>query len=200
MKKQLIISLFTAAIVFAGAYNSFAEMCGCTDNPRDAIRKEGMPPMRGMQHPGMGMMDGEHPMWRDIMVLGLDEKQKEAIKEIKSRGMKEMIKRRADERVAGIELKDLIDKDPVDIKAVEAKLKQIDALKTEMHLSLIRVREEVKSKLTPDQRKKFNRMPEMEPIMGPPMMGGMMHGDMRMPPPPCEKDEEIQPPMERMRH
>lgn len=200
MKKQLIISLFTAAIMFAGAYNSFAEIYGCMGSPRDVLQEEGMPPMRGMQHPGMGMMGEEHPLWRDIIGFGLDEQQRETIKEIKSKVIKEMIKKRAEEQVSNIELRELLDKDPVNMKAVEAILRQIETVKTEMHLSLIRAREEVKSKLTPAQRKKFKGMPEMEPIMGPPMMGGMMHGGMRMPPPPCEKDEEMQLPMERMRH
>ena len=65
--------------------------------------------------------------------------------------------------VAHIELKDLLDKDPVNMKAVEAKLKQIETIETGMYLSLIRARQEVKSKLAPEQRKKFKDMLEMEP-------------------------------------
>ena len=77
--------------------------------------------------------------------------------------MKKMIKKRADECIAGIEMKELMDKDPVDIKAVEAKLKQIETIKTEMQLSLIRAAEEAKSKLTPEQRKKFKEMRAIAP-------------------------------------
>jgi hypothetical protein len=77
------------------------------------------------------------------------------------------------------------------MKAVEAKLRQIETAKTEAHLSLIRAREEVKSQLTPELRKKFREMPEMEPTTGPPMRGGMMHGGMRTPPRPCETNEEM---------
>jgi Spy/CpxP family protein refolding chaperone len=150
----------------------------------------------------MGVMpEVEFPMWGYLMDLGLDEKQKAEVKEIKSRVMKEMIKKRADEHVARIELKDLLDKDPVNMKAVEAKLKQIETINTEMHLSLIKAREEVKSKLTPEQRKKFKEMLEMETDMGPPLMGRMMmHGGMRMPPPPCEKKKDMLPPREHMLH
>jgi Spy/CpxP family protein refolding chaperone len=124
---------------------------------------------------GMGgrMMDGEHHMWRRLAGLNLDEQQKAAVSEIKSRMMKETVKRKADVGVARIELKELLAKDPVDMKAVEAKLKQSETLKTEMRLSHIKAMEEVKAKLTPEQRKKFSEMVET----GPAMKGmGMMHG------------------------
>jgi Spy/CpxP family protein refolding chaperone len=199
MQKKLIINIIATVTMLIGAYNADAEMCGCMDRPGDGMHEEGMPRMQVMRHQGMGvmemdeMMDPEHPMWGHLMGLGLDEKQREAIKEIKSRVMKEMVKKRADERVAGIELKDILDKDHVDMKTVENKLKQIEILKTEMHLSLIRAREEIKSKLTPEQRKKFKGTMEMRPMTGDRgMMGGTMRGGTEMNPP-SEK-------MEHMRH
>ena len=145
-----------------------------------------------------GMPEAEHPMWKHLMALGLNEKQKVEVREIRNRVIKEMIKKRADVRIAGIEMKELIDKDPVDMKAVEAKLKQIEALKTEMQVSLIRAIEEAKSKLTPEQRKKFKEMLEIAPDMGPPMMGAMRHDSMRMPLPPPEKQWRMQQDMEHM--
>ena len=51
----------------------------------------------------------------------LDEKQKQEVKEISNRVMKEMIKKRTDEQITGIEMKELLDKDPVHLKAVEIK-------------------------------------------------------------------------------
>ncbi|MBI5602687.1 MAG: Spy/CpxP family protein refolding chaperone [Deltaproteobacteria bacterium] len=109
------------------------------------------------------MMDGGHPIWRHIRDLGLDEKQKGEIQELRSRVMKEMIRKRADEQIAGMELKDLLEKDPVDMNAVETKLKRIEIIRMEMHLSLIRAVEEVKSKLTPNQRKKLQEMHKTRP-------------------------------------
>ena len=123
---------------------------------------------------GMGdrVMEGEHHMWRHLASLNLDEQQKTSISEIKGRMMKEAIKRKADVRIAHIELKELLAKDPMDMKAVEAKVKQSGTLKTEMHLSHIKAMEEVKAKLTPEQKKKFR-----ETIGAGPMAGrmGMMH-------------------------
>lgn len=177
MKRQLTISVFVAMMTLIAV--CFAQIASADERGimqgKGGMKKEGK--MQEM------MLDNEHPIWKHLMSLGLDEKQKEAMKEIKSRVIKEMIKKRADARVAGIEMKELIEKDPVEMKAVEAKLKKIEALKTEMHLSLIKAVEEAKSKLMPEQRKKFKRMREISLDMRPPMMGGMMHDDMRMPPP-----------------
>jgi Spy/CpxP family protein refolding chaperone len=52
----------------------------------------------------------------------------------------------------------MLHKDSVDLQAVEAKLKQIESLKTDLHLSMIKAREEIKAKLTPEQRKKLKSM------------------------------------------
>jgi Spy/CpxP family protein refolding chaperone len=200
--KRVFVGLFLSflSLIFL-SHNLHAEMYDPIGNPERGCQDEGIHMMPApMRPPGIGIMEGipeaDHLMWKHVTGLGLDEKQREAIKEIKSKVIKETIKKSADSQVAHIELKDLLDKDPVNMKAVEAKLKQIEIIKTEMHLSLIRAVEEVKSKLTPEQRKKFKEMLEMEPGMGPPMMGGVMHSGTRMPPPPCEKKEDMQPPRE----
>jgi Spy/CpxP family protein refolding chaperone len=158
----------------------WAETGRAMDKMERGFQDEALPMMPQMRPPGIERMDrmpeAGHPMWRHILNLGLDKKQKVEIKQIRSRVMKEMIKKSSDASVAEIELKDILDRDPVDMKAVEAKLKQIEATKTEMHLLFIRAREEVKSKLTPEQRKTFLEMPEMGP------MSGRMPHDPRTPP------------------
>ncbi len=111
------------------------------------------------------MMETEHHMSKHLMGLNLDEQQKALIGEIKSRKMKETIRRTADMRIVQIELKDLLSQDPVDMKAVEAKVKQLEMMRTEMHLSHIKAMEECKTKLTPEQRKKLKEMIEDEPMM-----------------------------------
>jgi hypothetical protein len=57
------------------------------------------------------MMDAEHHMSKIIKGLNLDEQQKAFMGEIKSRMMKETIRRKADMRIAQIELKDLLMQD-----------------------------------------------------------------------------------------
>lgn len=176
--KRISVSLFLGLLLIVFAFHdSYAETYGRIGNPDMGFHEEGMPMTPPMRPPVMDIMAGvlnvEHLMWEHLMCLGLEEKQREEIKEIKSRVMKEKIKKKADGQIAGIELKDLLDKDPVNMKAVEIKLKQIETLKTEMQLFLIRAKEEIKSKLTPDQRKHFKEMLEKNPGRGP-SMGGMM--------------------------
>ena len=118
------------------------------------------------------MMEAEHHMSKHLMGLNLDEQQKALIGKIKSRMMKETIRRTADMRIVQIELKDLLSRDTVDMKAVEAKVKQLEMMKTEMHLSHIKAMEECKSRLTPEQRKKLREMIEAGPMME---GKGMMH-------------------------
>lgn len=164
MKKILVGLVFSFLLVVFGSHNSYAEKCDCAGRSADGMYEEGPPMMPFMKHHCKGMMQEmsghEHPMWKRLMGLKLDEKQREAINDIKSGVMKEIVRQKADEHIARIELKDLLRKDSPDMKAVESKLRQIEALKTDIHLSLIKAREEVKSKLTPEQRKKFKQMPE----------------------------------------
>ena len=133
---------------------------------------------------GMGgsMMAGDHPLWKSLHELGLDEKQKEAVKRITRKTMREVIKKRADMQIARLDLRDALDEDPVDMGAVESKLKTIESLETDIRLSHIKAIEEIKSILTPGQRKQLKEMMEKHPMMkkmgmmqgkGCGMMGGM---------------------------
>lgn len=122
-----------------------------------------------MRHCGgmMGrMMEGEQHLSKYLMGLNLDEQQKNMIGEIKSKMMKETIRKMADIRIGRIDLKDLLHQDPLDMKAVEAKVKQIGQIRTEMALAHIMALEEIKSKLTPEQRKKFVEMMKTHPMRG----------------------------------
>jgi Spy/CpxP family protein refolding chaperone len=119
---------------------------------------------------GMGMWDGAHAMYI-INALGLDDKQSTEVKSILYQMQKEMIKKRADIDVAEIELKSILEKDPVEVKTAEAKVKQIASLKTEAAMMHIQGIEDVKAKLTPEQKKK---LAEMMP------MRGMGHGKGRI--------------------
>ena len=117
---------------------------------------------------GMHMMPGR--MMNRLGQLGLDEKQTEEVKAIFFRTLKEGIKKKADMGVAEIELRELFLKEPADFKAVEAKVRQIEMLRGDMLILQLKAREEIRSKLTAEQRKKFDS------LMAAPMpgMGGRM--------------------------
>jgi Spy/CpxP family protein refolding chaperone len=191
MRKCLISICFGFIFISVLALNADAQMCGCMGGSggdmhgrmMEGMEHHGMDMMHGMggmQGCGM-MMDNDHPMWKHLMGLGLDEKQKEALKALRSRTMKDMTKKMAEKQIAGIELKDLLDKDLMDMKAVEAAVKKSESLKTEMFLAHIRAHEEMKSILTPEQRKRFKEMMEPGHGAGCGKMGGdMEHKDMPM--------------------
>jgi Spy/CpxP family protein refolding chaperone len=152
--KRILAGLLVGFLVVIASQYSFAQTCGSGRG----FHEEGMPMMSSMRHDGGGIMRREHHLWKTLMSLGLDEKQKEAIKEIKSRMMKDSIRKRADLEVARIELRDLLDKDQVDMNATEATLKKMASLQTDMRLSHIKAMQEIKTKLTPEQRIKFKEI------------------------------------------
>ncbi len=186
MRKNLISIFLGFIFVSALALNAFAR-CGCVDGPGSGMHGE---MMQGMGQPDMGpmhcrggmpmcgmMMDDNHPMWRRLMDLGLDEKQEDAIKALRTKTMKEMVRKKADVQIADIELRNLLDKDPVDMKAVEAAVKKSESFRTAMFLARIGAREELKSILSPDQRKRLKEMMGHGPGC---MMGDAEHMDTPM--------------------
>jgi Spy/CpxP family protein refolding chaperone len=125
----------------------------------------------------MGMKGMHHRIWRHIMALDLDQKQKAEIRTIKTDLMKDMIRKKADLRIAMLELGELVQADKVDMKDVEAKVKQIEGLKASMLLAGIQATETVKSKLTDEQKKKLDEMTE-GPMRCNMMGDNMMRGSM----------------------
>jgi hypothetical protein len=118
MRKSLMSIFFGFIFIAALALNANAQMLGCMDGfgggmpggKMECMEHQGLEMMHGMggmQGCGM-MMDDDHPMLKHIMDLGLDEKQKEAFKALRSKTMKDMIKKRADKQIAGVELRDLL--------------------------------------------------------------------------------------------
>ena len=178
MKKVLAGILLGFLVLVFASHDVSAQTCCTSAGSGRGFSEEGMPMMSPMRHDGRGMMGREHHLWRTLMSLGLDEKQREAVREIKSRVMKDTIRKKADLEVARIDLKDLLHKDQVDMKAAETTLKKIASLQTDMRLSHIKALEEIKIKLTPEQRIKFKETLEMGP-----MPERIMHGGMRMTPP-----------------
>ena len=119
---------------------------------------------------GMGMWDGSHAM-HVISALGLDDQQSTEVKAVLLKLQKEMIQKRADIQVAEIELREILGKDPVDVKVAETKVKQVASLKTEAAMMHIQGIEDVKAKLTPEQKKKLSEMMQLR---------GMGHGKAMM--------------------
>jgi Spy/CpxP family protein refolding chaperone len=199
MKRLMIILAVASVLIPAGLL--YAEDTGMMGGPgmERGMMMGGDMMGRGMM--GDGMMGGKHHMlWKALMNLNLTEQQKEKIEAIRDKTLKETIKKKADLQIAKIDLRSLLDKENVDMNAVESQLKTMESLKTDIRLSHIKAFEEIKATLTPDQRKQFKeKMEEWFMMRGKGMkcgnrrgmMGGMMQQKgMEMPPPDEERGEQ----------
>ena len=96
MRKSLVSIFFGFIFIAALVSSAQAQMCGCMGEKGGDMQKGGM--MGGMGHHDMGMMrgmggmqggemmmDDDHPMWKHLMGLGLDDKQQEALKALRSK-------------------------------------------------------------------------------------------------------------------
>lgn len=162
-----------------------AKDCGCCGKMGEHMMGkhmmgEHMGGMRGMGHMEMVMpediMEARHHVMRMMMDLGLNKKEKEATVQIIDGTAKDLIKKGADLLIAKIELENILHKDPVDMNAAGSKLKQIEAIKTDMFLAHLKAFEEIKSMLTPEQKKELKEMMEGGMGMGKGCNCGMMEG------------------------
>jgi Spy/CpxP family protein refolding chaperone len=153
MKKLAVIVAAVSIMALAGL--AYGEMGGQGMNA-------GMMGCNGMD--GQMMAAGHH-MSMHLAGLNLDVQQKATIDKIKSKMMKESIRKMADIRIVQIELKDLITQDVADMKAVESKVKQLEAMKTDLQLSHIQAMQDIKNLLTTEQKKKLKEMMETMPMM-----------------------------------
>ena len=172
MRKRLVSIIGGFIFVALAAVHADAQTCGCMEKSGGGMHGGMM--MEGTEHPGMmhgmgggmhgdDMMGDSHPMWKRVMELNLDDKQKEALKALHTKTIKDMVRKKADKVIAHVELQDLLEKEPVDMKAVEASAKKNESISTDMFLAHVRAHEEVKALLTPEQRKKFKEILEAAP-------------------------------------
>jgi Spy/CpxP family protein refolding chaperone len=174
MKKVLVV---VCAVVFLMVWVGFSDAAPCEKcmgdmgkGMGDGMDMEGM--LRGMDSEHM-----DHIMMGELMSMGIDERTMEDIKAIHLKCNKDAIKKKADIEVAEIELRELLDKDPVDLAAAEAKIKEMAALKADLKIEHMKSMEEIKGKLTPEQRRKFHALVITMHMGGMGMEG--MHHEMR---------------------
>ncbi|MFA5322286.1 MAG: periplasmic heavy metal sensor [Smithella sp.] len=194
MKNISSFLVLSFLILFIASQLSYAEPNDPVHKMEPGFQEECPPSMIPPMMPcGMGQMNGmpelEHPHWIRFQKLKLDKKQKEALRDVENSFTKELIRKRADEQIAEIELRELLDKETVDLKAVETKLKQIAAIQIETQLMVIKSMENMKAKLTAEQREMMKKIRPMEHRMRPPLMGKGMHKDEKLPPPFSEEKE-----------
>jgi Spy/CpxP family protein refolding chaperone len=158
--------------------------------------RPGAPLGRTPERPPWGPPDGyrwegrpgpESFGWSHLAAIELNEGQIEKVQAIEQRMAKEEILKGAELEVTRIELQEILGKDPVDLKAVEAKLKKREALMTEIQLASIKAGEQIKALLTSSQKEALKNFQRMGP-----RGESFLPGHRRMPPP-GEQEEEGRP-------
>lgn len=105
--------------------------------------------------------------------LNLTENQQDIFDTIHNRLRKETIRKRADVKVAEVELQELLDKEPADLKGAEEKIRQIASIQAEIRVLHLKAAGEFRGKLTAEQQEKFDEL-ENARFMG---LGKGMGGD-----------------------
>ena len=187
MKRVSSCLILSFLILFISSQLSYAEPKGPVNKMETGFQEECPssmmpPPMPCCMEQMRGMAELNHSPWMHFQSLNLDKKQEETLREIENSVAKELIRKKADGRIAEIELRELLEKNIVYLNAVETKLKQIATIKTESQLILIKSIEKIKAKLTPEQREMLKKIRPMDHRMGPPMKGEMMHDETERPP------------------
>jgi hypothetical protein len=93
--------------------------------------------------------------------LGLSRAQVESLERLGLDVTREAIRRRAELRIAELDLAVLLDRgpdEPVDMKAAEAKTHDVERLRTEIRVAVFRAVEAAKDQLTPDQRARLGAL------------------------------------------
>jgi hypothetical protein len=94
--------------------------------------------------------------------LGLSSGQVEQLERLSLDVTRETIRRQAELMLAQVDLAALLNADPgqpVDLARTEAKLREIERIRTDWQLALLRADETAKAGLTPEQRTKLTAMP-----------------------------------------
>ena len=98
--------------------------------------------------------------------LDLSAAQVRNLEQLRNDFQKESIRKDADLRVAEMDLNGLLGADKVDMAKVEAKVREIERLRTDLRIARIRTIQKGKEQLTADQRKKLQELLAEQQIAG----------------------------------
>jgi len=126
---------------------------------------DGMMPSktRGCMMMAEGMMQGQMDMAQMRKTLALSDEQSERLKAGLRPFQKEAILTLASLKIAELELTDLLGGEKVDFGKVEAKLKEIEAMRTKVRLAHLKATEAVKGVLDREQLEKLQGAVESTP-------------------------------------
>jgi Spy/CpxP family protein refolding chaperone len=133
------------------------QMQGMMGQLQDMMRQ-----MRGMMGPGGMMGQGGMMMQRHIerlaQQLGLSDDQRAQAQPLLRNHAKEVIRLKADIDTTALDVRQLLDADPVDLAKVKPLLQTIAAKEADLRLAHITAMQDIRKLLTPEQQKQFRTM------------------------------------------
>jgi Spy/CpxP family protein refolding chaperone len=97
-------------------------------------------------------------------MLGLSADQVRKLEQLRDNFQRQSIRTDADSRIIELDIAALLDNDPVELAKVEQKIREAEKLRADLRIARIRIVEQAKALLNPEQKKKFQ---EIEPPRSP---------------------------------
>ncbi len=149
MKKHLLGWLLGMSVIVFAASASAMMMEGMKD---DGSKEKGA--IKCMAPCEMNMPD--HVL-KAIARLDLTDEQEQEIQTIRFLFAKDMVRKKADIDVASIELHEILVMDAVDMQIAEQKIRQVASLRGDLEIMNLKLREQIKAKLTPEQLEQLQK-------------------------------------------
>jgi Spy/CpxP family protein refolding chaperone len=92
--------------------------------------------------------------------LALTQEQVARLEALRAEFAREAIRREADIRIAELDLESLLGQEPVELGKVEAKVRELAQARAELRIARLRILEQGKAVLTPEQRTRFQALVE----------------------------------------
>src|SRR2546425_10741786 len=102
----------------------------------------------------------EEHLHRTVQQLGLSESQQSTVHTLLRTHAKEVIRLKAEIDTMRVDLRPLLQTDPVDMNRVKQALQAIAAKEVDLHLAHLTVMQDIRQVLTPEQQKKLRTMVE----------------------------------------
>jgi Spy/CpxP family protein refolding chaperone len=148
--------LFSFLLIVVFAVPAFAQMGGMPMMGQG----RGHGPMMGMGD--MDMMGGDMMCMEHARHMGLTDEQMEKIKPLRREMQKKHIRFKADQKIAELELEEIMDVKDFDLEKAKSAVKKIGDMKTAHHLEMLKAKKEMRSILTDEQFKKMCKMMPMK--------------------------------------
>lgn len=170
MKRHLLVALAVLTLMPGAALAQMMDRGMMEQSMMPGMMGKGMMP--GMMDKGKdatcgcmmdGMMSGRVDLHHLRRMLALTDEQAERLRAVVRPFQKEAILNLAALKVAEIELADLLAGKKLDFDKVEARLKEIEGLRTKSRLAHVKATVAVKGILTPEQQEKLQEAGEHAP-------------------------------------